>query len=367
MVDLARSVQELVRAATSQAEPRELRGNVEVVLDGFAAAKAPARASAVKAIGKAIGKGDGRGGQVLCLALGALVEGGAPPELAWPAVTNGLADLLERAAAFATAAMRHSKKKTVEPAIKASGAIVGKKSPRDAEAWNATPARCLAAIACLTRSKKVRAKAGKDAALLAAAWLLSDVMPEAGDLLQALRILDDAPLLVLAPSTSRGWRVRIDEVASNAELYVLLADALVGGPRDKRLPGKRPDARSVRAIREGVPPKKESTYATPFHLLAWSAVDGDGAIVSAPDGHIVSSAGLPADIPELDGERVVLVHESLGEELIPIEPAFDGLHPEVTIDEELSAAAVVRALVTLARASAKLHEGHRHPRTKKRS
>ena len=50
-----------------------------------------------------IAKAEGRAAQVLNLALGALVEGGAPPELAWPAASRGLVEAILRSrGAFAT-------------------------------------------------------------------------------------------------------------------------------------------------------------------------------------------------------------------------------------------------------------------------
>ncbi|HVM69009.1 MAG TPA: hypothetical protein VM204_04150, partial [Gaiellaceae bacterium] len=180
MVDLPRAVEDLVSAATTEVNPRTLKSTVEKVLDAFEAAPTSTRNAALRTMGKALGKVDGRGAQILCLALGALVEGGAEPELAWPAVASGLADLLERATAFAGAAVKQAKTEHVDAAIESAGTAVARKRPRDAEAWNALPARCLAAVACLTRSKKLRARVRKDPALEAASWPLSDAVAEVG-------------------------------------------------------------------------------------------------------------------------------------------------------------------------------------------
>ena len=301
----------------------------------------------------------------LSLALGALVESGASPELAWPAVGKDLAGLLDQATAFASAAVKHAKDEHVDTAIESSGAAVAKKKPREGEAWKALPSRCLAAVACLTRSKKLRKRAGKDETLLEAAWPLSDVVSEVGYLLQALRIVDDETFLVLAPDARRGWRVTVDAMPSNAELYILLADALLGDgkPGSKargpaRLPGKRPDPKAVAAIHEGAhPPKSASSVKLPFHLVAWTAVEEGGSLPPADPhetDHWIWMEGIPADIPPGAGkERVVLLQDAPYPRSIPVAPSFDSLRPEVRIAGELSADEVDRAMLTLGKAAAK--------------
>ena len=358
MVDLARAVDDLVAAATSQADPRALKGTVEKVLDAFEKAPDAVRNRGLRTIGRALGKVDGRGAQILCLALGALVEGGASPELAWPAVADDLQGLLDRATAFAGAAVKQSKDRHVDTAIESVGAAVAKKMPLEADAWNALPSRCLTAVACLARSKKLRARTRKDVALQEAAWPLSDAVSEVGHLLQALRILDDETLLVLAPDARRGWRVKIDAMPSNAELYILLADALVGDPKKGRLAGKRPDPRAVAAIREGAhPPKAASSVVVPFHLVAWTAVEADGSLPPAnadETDHFVWMEGIPADIPLSNKTRVVLLQAPPYARPVPVAPSFESLRPELRIVAELSPVEVERAMSNLAKAAAKV-------------
>lgn len=365
MTELARTVKDLIGAATQGVEPRALKSTVEKMLDAFDASAAPERDAAVRAIGRALGKVDGRGAQILALALGALIEGGASPEIAWPAVGAGLADLLDRATAFASAAVEHARDEHLDTAIASSGAAVAKKMPREGEAWKALPSRCLAAVVCLTRSKKLRKRARKDVALMEAAWPLSDAVSEVGSLFQALRIVDDETFVVLAPSAHRGWRFTVDAMASNAELYVLLADALVGdgksGAKTKalaRLPGKRPDPRAVAAIREGAHPQRgASSVKVPFRLLA-SAVEGGGpsATTEHEDDPWIRMEGIPADIPLGAGnKRVVFLQDAPYPEAIPVAPSFDSLRPEVRIERELSASEVDRALRTLGKTVAKAH------------
>ena len=374
MIDLPRAVDGLVAAATSQVDPRSLKGIVEKVLDGFEGAPEAEQNAALRTIGRALSKVDGRGAQILSLALGALVEGGAAPELAWPAVARDLSALLERATAFASAVIKHSKDPHLDAAIERSGAAVAKKKPREAEAWKATPSRCLAAVACLTKSKKLRARVRKDVALQEACWPLSDAVAEVGYLLQALRIVDDETFLVLAPDAGRGWRVEVDAMPSNAELYVLLADALVGDPKKGRLPGKRPDAKAVAAVRAGAhPPKNAASVVVPFHLVAWTALEADKTLapVDADEtDHWIRPEGIPADVPRGPlKEQVVLVQDAPFANPIPVSPSFESLQPQLRVIAELSGSEVERALVKLARAAAKTKPAgqHRHSSSEKKA
>lgn len=359
MVDLPRAVKDLVAAATSEVEPRSLRPVVEKVLSAFDDAGEPARDAALRALGRALAGVEGRGAQILCLALGALVESGASPELAWPGVTGNLADVLGRATAFATQTVKQAKNDDVEAAIEAAGALVAKKRPRDGDAWKALPSRCLTAVACLTRSKKLRARLRRDEELAVAAWPLSDVVPEVGFLLQALRIVDDETFLVLAPDVGHGWRVTIDAMPSNAELYVLLGDALIGDPKRGRLAGKRPDARAVAAIRTGgMPPKRASTVTLPFHLVTYRALKSDGSLPAANPDHTdawIWMEGIPADIPSFGKERVIFVQPPPYTRPIPVAPPFEALTPDVRITEELSSDDVQRILRKLGKAAAHTH------------
>ncbi len=367
MVDLPRAGKDLVEAATSEVDPRELRPTVEAVLDAFDGAKEAARLAAVEAIGAALAKVEGRGAQILCLALGALVEAGASPEAAWPAVGRDLAERLDGATAFATAVVSESGEDDVEAAIEAAGAAVAKKRPKHGDHWKSAPSRCLAAVACLARSKTLRIQARKGDTLVDAAWPLSDVVAEIGALLQALRIADDEELVVLAPEAKRGWRVAIDAMPSNAELYVLLADAILGDAKSG-LPGRRPDAKIVAKVRAGEEPgAKTQTVTLPFHLVAWTAVEEDGTLPPGDSDdreHWVWAEGLPTDIQPLGKERIVLLQDAPLPIPTPLVPSFDGLSPELRVLETLPADVVQGYMRRLGQAAAKLRPAPKKAKAK---
>jgi hypothetical protein len=365
MADLASAVAALVRGAETEADPRRLRGSVEGVLAAFSDASIASRNAAVDAIGKALAgaAGEHASAQVLALAMGALVEAGASAERAWPPLAKDLLRRLELAATFAEAVLRKARSDDLEAALADLGAELAKKHPAAAAAWQAVPSRCLAGVACLTHSRAVRAQAQANAALAQAAFRLGGAIDEVGYFLQALRIIDGETWLVLAPDLGRGWRVQIDAMPSNGELYVLLWDAISRQPSGAALTGDRPDRKAVAALQRGEPPPRPKAASVPFDLLAWTAVDGEGAL-RPTSGHedsdhdhdassdaVLDPDGLPADVPAFDDERVVVLRTG-NTRSVPIAPSFEGLRPRVEIVGEVGAAEVVRAVVRIATARA---------------
>ncbi|MBX3229941.1 MAG: hypothetical protein KIT84_26095 [Labilithrix sp.] len=299
MADLKLAVKNLTGAATKDVDPKELRPKVEAVLEAFDGAREGAQLAAVKAVAAALMKAKGRGEQVLALALGAMVEGGAPPEAAWPATEKGLAATLEQATAFAHAVTNAAGSEDLASALGSHGAVVAVLMPGEAAAWKSMSARCLTAVACLARSKEVRAKARKDASLAEAAWELSDAVGEVGALLQALSILDDAVFEVRDPATKKTWRLVVDGVSANAELYLLVAHAT----------GAKVDAKVLASLRAGEAPKKKRV-TLPFTLgidPEELASDTARALVLRPGAVTIETAHLPV---------------------------LEGLRPDVRVDDE---------------------------------
>lgn len=350
-LEIGRCVEALIRAATPDASPRDLQALVRNTLDAFETARPAARNAAITTLARALATAERRGEQVLLLTIGALVEAGASPEIAWPAIASKLTDRFALAIDFATTAMKHAKEEHVETALEASGDVVAKKKPREAAAWMSLPARCLAGVACLIRSKKVREAARGDDELLTVAWPLSDVIEEVGIFLDALRALDDETLIILAPDLGEGWKVKVDALASNLELHLLLADALArdaaGLPTSLARPPPRP---IVDAVRSGAAPKKAIHVSLPFRLLPGSAMDLIAADrQDTDDARLLPLEDSPADIPMLGDERIALL--VLKRANVPLELPFEGLKPKVQILERLPAKEVVRRALLLDRAT----------------
>jgi hypothetical protein len=112
-----------------------------------------------------------------------------------------------------------------------------------------------------------------------------------------LLVLDDEPLLVLDrgfAGTGRGYHVTIGGIGDNFQLHTLLAAALIGDPSRGLLPGRPPTAAEVAAAGMGDVLQPEGGLRG-----SWNLVDGHG--------EWIWNEGRPADIPHLDGVRVVVL------------------------------------------------------------
>lgn len=340
----------MIETARSGAKGKALQKVVSAVVDAFDASDAKAAKAALAKLDASVAGAEGHASQVLQLTIGALVEAGAPPDAAWPAVARELQAALEGATRFAMACAQAAKTPHVETALAKAGAKIAKKSPADAAAWEAVPSRCLAAVACLTRSAKVRAAARKQG-LLETAYPLEDAVAEVGYLTQALRVLDDTEIVVIHPELERGFRVSISEIGSNAELFVLLGNAVIGDPKKGFLPGDKFDPRAIAALTGDAAPPKGSALVAPFNFVAFTGLDADRSLPEASEieDHWIWSEGVPADIPEHDGTRVVLLHDAPFPRMLPMERAFDALSPRVDVVEKIPAAAVQKLLGSMAK------------------
>jgi hypothetical protein len=302
--DLSTAVGRLVEVATGDGDDRALRTAVNAVVKAFDPADAKAAKSAITKIGDGARTADGRAAQVLQLTLGALVEAGASPELAWPIVSAGLAELLGAATRFADACLERAKNESGDEGFAMAAMEVASRRPREAAAWREAPSRSLAAVACLTRSLDLRTAARAEKKLLTAAEPLADAIDEVGLLLEALRVLDGDTIRVTEEESGKTFRVVAHEVATNAELLVLLADALA-----EPLGTPRPDAKAVAAVTGGNAKKTKLAIA-----YADEVIDG-----------------IPADLPAKNGERLVTIQILDKPATLDVQTAFPALSPRVEL------------------------------------
>jgi hypothetical protein len=343
--DLLGAVDRLVEVATGVPDDRALRGAVNAVVNAFDGRDAKAAKTAIVKLGKGLATADGRAIQVLYLTLGALVEAGAPPEAAWKVVGGGVTDVLERATRFARACLEQAGGATeIEAAFAAVAAKVAAERPRDAAAWRELSARCLACVACLARARKLRKTVASDAALLRALEPLTDAVDEVGLLAELLEVLDGETVLILHPSTRRGVRAVISDVASNVELVVLAAGAL-----DARTRARAPKAKTLK---------------TKLDPIAWTSLRADGSS-PAPHGdhdHDSLLEGRPSDIPLFGDTRAVILRDLPRARALPTEAAIPGLVPEVRVVKTLATADVTALLAEMAKARAPQRPRKRAPK-----
>ena len=123
-----------------------------------------------------------------------------------------------------------------------------------------------------------------------------------------LGILHEEPILVLEPNTGLGISGRISGVADNYQLHTLLMESF---PSSGLRAGTRV-SRSVAEIARGVGPQQGEETVTGFwNLYNWQAVQANGQLPPADDFTHSSvwlwNEGYPVDIPQFEGQRVVLL------------------------------------------------------------
>lgn len=366
MSEFGAAVAHLVEIATKGGKDWQLREAAYHVIQGFKPKDKAGTKSALAALGKAMKIADGRGEKVLLLVIGALVEAGASPEDAWPAVSYNLKQTLDGASRFAQACLDKSDEFAVDDAVKRMGPTLQKKMKKEFAAWDVLRSRCLSAVACLARSSELRhlARASKEN-LIAAAYPLEDAVEAVTFFSQIIKLIDDVPLLVLHPDSRRGFRLVMNDVTTNLELFVLLLDTLIGDPAKGMLPGTRPNAKAVRMIKDpDYAPKNPPEIKVFWNMVGWTGVLEDGTLPDPQsDAHAywVWVEGVPIEIPIFEGERVILMQPPVMKRGYDVEPAFSALTPRMKLKSKVSGAEVDRLLAKMAKAAKKWRADHPPP------
>lgn len=362
MSDVVLAVKHLVNKATTDGKDWELREAIDAVMTAFRPRDGKSTKAALDVLGKGVTGSQGRAAQVLLLALGALVEAGAPPELAWPAIEHELTAMIAGAGNFVQECVDRTDLLGVDDAVKLETEGVKKDFPGDYAAWQVVRSKCMAASACLTRSPKLRESVRRKAKLLEAlrsAETLEDQVDEVRAFSRILRIVHDEPLLVLHPESRKGFRFVMRDLATNVELYALLLDHVVGDPTKGLLKAKRPNPKAIATLKDpDKAPKGQILLDVPFHTVAFSGLHADGTLpdptTSRETQHWVWLEGVPADIPPFEGERVILLQGPVMKREVEVEVPYDALFPSLKPKGRLSAAEVDRLLAKMAKAAARL-------------
>ncbi|BBA96262.1 hypothetical protein RVR_1476 [Actinacidiphila reveromycinica] len=233
---------------------------------------------------------------VVAVVIGAAVERGADPVVCAPTVLAGVGEALAGAEEFAARWAATGGGDLPDPErTDPEDAVFDRVGQPATEAWWTLPQWEMAAVAVLNH-KPVRVALADRTALIDAAERVGDAT---GGGLKYLRymlaVLDDEPLVVLHRGTGTGYRVRISGLGDNFQLHTLLAGELVGGGH---VPGDAPEAAAVAACRSGASgaPGTEG------------ALDTTGSFdLAAADGTRVWNEGIPADIPAVEGVRVLVL------------------------------------------------------------
>ncbi|WP_145497730.1 hypothetical protein [Streptomyces sp. CFMR 7] len=269
---------------------------------------------------------------VVAVLVGACVERGADAERCAPGVLAGLGAALEGAVAFGEAwAATGGGAFPVPDDGEPGEEIVGRTGFEAAVGWWTLSQWEMAAVALLNH-RAVRA--GLDAEAVRAGLdekaagggrgellrLLTAVEQASGQELRclsyALQVLDDEPLVVLHRPSATGYLLRLSGIGDNFQLHTLLADALIGGGH---VAGRAPSPQEVAVCRE-TPGQVET--AGSFELVA-------------PDGGRLWNEGTPADIPVVDGVRLLVLDEPSYARSWPAGRFFPGMRGDLILERAL--------------------------------
>jgi hypothetical protein len=219
--------------------------------------------------------------------------------------------------------------------------------PELADAWQRLAAVWPGAIALFSVDPIARAQA-QDLGELAEQ--LEGVHEAAGWVRAMLGVLHNEPFVAIEPATKTAIAGRMSGIVENFQLNVLLMDAFPGDE-------ERVSAAAVTVARGEGPQQTEEQVTGIWNLYTYAALQPGAELPDASD-HAFSDTwiwneGMPADIPDLHGHRVILLGDAPYPRSWQAQRMFlklpAGLEAEV-LDEE----AVVEWLQRIGKAGGKL-------------
>ncbi|MER7699504.1 MULTISPECIES: hypothetical protein [unclassified Streptomyces] len=254
---------------------------------------------------------------VVAVLVGACVERGADAERCAPGVLAGLRTALEQAQAFseawaATGGGAFPAPKGHEPGPE----LVARAGFDAAVGWSTLPQWEMAAVAMLNHPGVRRAAGSRGEALRLLGAVERASGMELKSLDHALLVLDDEPLVALHRASGTGYLLRISGIGDNFQLHTLLADALIGGGH---VEGRAPSPQEAAVCRE-----------TPGQVDTVGSFD-----LVAPDGEQIGNEGAPADIPVVDGVRLLVLDEPSCRRSWPAGRFLPGMRGDVLLERTL--------------------------------
>lgn len=219
---------------------------------------------------------------------GIVVEWGADPKIAISAILEKLKLALGYAEAVAPSITQANEAQRYE------------ENTRCVSAWKSLRYLVMPAMTMLCLDTNARHAARQDVSFMRGVKSLAANHREVNFLHRLLNLVDGEELLVLHPQENKGFRVRLEAIATNYHLFSLLQGVLVG---DGKLSGPRPNRKVIATATGEMPHDRIITDAALWHYASWKALLADG---TPSDTRIIGEA-TPRDIPLFEGERVVLL------------------------------------------------------------
>lgn len=283
------------RALTS-ADDRSFGAALSVVYGRIPDAGPDERRAATEHLGDHVERLDPRHASWVAILVGALTEYGADPTPAAAPILACLKTIAEAATYFADAWRDVTDEALPDPCGVPDRRIermlrpeLGDATAVVVEAWGSLPRWTTAAHAVLEGSAEARRPRVDTPQLRRVVTAAAAYCPDLREVERLLRVLDGVQVLALHRESARGFVVGIGGVGDNRQLETLLAGALV----DRYgLPGHPVDPRWTAAYTDGAPADGPVT--------GWWDLAG-------ADGEPLGRESAPADIPVVDGMRVVVL------------------------------------------------------------
>jgi hypothetical protein len=192
----------------------------------------------------------------------------------------------------------------------------------------------------LCRSVEMRRVAKTIDGLRTAAERLTPHCQEARKLVELLTIPDDEAFLVLHPESRSGFRATVRGVADVGQFHILITAALATEPQTNLPAGAAIPDRFVAASRNSGPPIPAGipmVMEARFQFYKPSAIKPDGTLPIGFTGcdHWLWPATPLAEVPRVDGERVLFLGPPAYRAKWDVSPRFQGMPAEVRVVENL--------------------------------
>ena len=275
--------------------------------------------------------------QLALVMSGALVERGFAPEPLLEAFARHLPVWIEGANRLLEGALQGRDASELD---EAAFEIAAARMPDEAQSWQKLELFYFVLIAALAVSPAAREQFGR---VLPRLLTLAPAMESASYLVSMLRVLDNAPVLVIEPARKRGFVGSISGIADNWQLHALLM-------------AHYPDAgaiseRATAVFRGDGPQQIEQTLVGAWNLYDYHALTSEGRLPTnlSDSGHWIWNEDAPADIETFENYRTILLGPPAYDRGWPVRRLFEALRAEIRVERELEAEDVeswIRRLAT---------------------
>ena len=160
-----------------------------------------------------------------------------------------------------------------------------------------------------------------------------------------LSVLSKEKLVVIHREEKKGYILNISGIADNHQLQTLLLGSLCGLSDAEKLSGNPPAPRVLDTLKNpDAPQSVEDNIIGPWQLEHWTAAVLPIASIEDVNKTSVSGEGIPADISNFRGERVLLLRRAVKQNSWGTVRVFGPLAADVTVERVLTAEEVEKYL-----------------------